>query len=119
MKNQNLLLDQIQMQKNMAVQSGDLEMAEQLNNAEKFTRNIVRAAAVSPENVTADQLDLVVEKQKLLEKRKKLGTATKTKKRRQKNNIFKNTPLNLEFTFFFISLPSKTDSAFLRILTAS
>ena len=71
-KNQNLLLDQIQMQKNMAVQSGDLEMAEQLNNAEKFTRNIVRAAAVSPENVTADQLDLVVEKQKLLEKRKKL-----------------------------------------------
>ena len=71
-KNQNLLLDQIQMQKNMAVKSGDFEMAEKLNNAEYFTRNIVRAAAVSPENVTAEQLDLVVEKQKLLEKRKKL-----------------------------------------------
>lgn len=71
-KNQNLLLDQIQLQKNMAIKSGDLEMAEQLNNAEYFTRNIVRAAAVSPENVTAEQLDLVVEKQKLLEKRKKL-----------------------------------------------
>ena len=71
-KNQNLLLDQIQMQKNIAVKNGDFEMAEKLNNAEYFTRNIVRAAAVSPENVTAEQLDLVVEKQKLLEKRKKL-----------------------------------------------
>ena len=71
-KNQTLLLDQIQYQKSIAENMGDTEMVEQLNNAEYFTRNIIRAAAVSPENVTAEQLDLVIQKQNLLEKRKKL-----------------------------------------------
>jgi hypothetical protein len=72
MKNQTLLLDQIQYQKSIAENMGDAEMVEQLNNAEYFTRNIIRAAAVSPENVTADQLDLVIQKQNLLDKRKNL-----------------------------------------------
>ena len=71
-KNQTLLLDQIQYQKSIAEENKDTEMVEQLNNAEYFTRNIIRAAAVSPENVTAEQLDLVVQKQNLLDKRKNL-----------------------------------------------
>ena len=71
-KNQTLLLDQIQYQKSIAENMEDAEMVEQLNNAEYFTRNIIRAAAVSPENVTAEQLDLVVQKQNLLDKRKNL-----------------------------------------------
>ena len=71
-KNQTLLLDQIQYQKSIAESMEDTEMVEQLNNAEYFTRNIIRAAAVSPENVTAKQLDLVVQKQNLLDKRKNL-----------------------------------------------
>jgi hypothetical protein len=71
-KNQTLLLDQIQYQKSIAENTKDTEMVEQLNNAEYFTRNIIRAAAVSPENVTAEQLDLVIQKQNLLDKRKNL-----------------------------------------------
>ena len=71
-KNQTLLLDQIQRQKSIAENNKDAEMVEQLNNAEYFTRNIIRAAAVSPENVTAEQLDLVIQKQNLLDKRKNL-----------------------------------------------
>jgi hypothetical protein len=71
-KNQTLLLDQIKYQKSIAENMEDTEMVEQLNNAEYFTRNIIRAAAVSPENVTAEQLDLVVQKQNLLDKRKNL-----------------------------------------------
>ena len=71
----NNLLNEIKVGKKKAIELGNAEIAQEMEQAEIFTRNIIRAIAVSPENVTANQLDLVVEKQKLLEQKKKLDSS--------------------------------------------
>jgi len=48
---------------------------DQLNEARVFTTDLVRASKISPENVSAEQLDLVVQKQKLIDQKKKLDNS--------------------------------------------
>ena len=52
--------------------SKNSENIDQIIKARKFARDIYKAVKSSPENVTADQIDLLIEKQKLI--KKKLGT---------------------------------------------
>ena len=74
-KDQQILLDELRTQRAVAEKSGNVENAEQLRKAEIFATDLIRASKVSPENVTADQLDLVVEKQKLIDEKKKLDSS--------------------------------------------
>ena len=74
-KDQQALLNELQTQRIAAERSGNLENAEQLKKAEIFATDLIRASKVSPENVTTGQLDLVVEKQKLINEKKKLDSS--------------------------------------------
>ena len=68
-------MNELQTQRIEAERSGNVENAEQLKKAEIFATDLIRASKVSPENVTTEQLDLVVEKQKLINEKKKLDSS--------------------------------------------
>ena len=53
----------------------DPKTINQLEQGKEFVRDIVRAAKVAPENITADQLDFLIQKQRLLEKKKNTDSA--------------------------------------------
>jgi hypothetical protein len=74
-KDQQTLLNELQTQRITAERSGNVENAEQLKKAEIFATDLIRASKISPENVTTEQLDLVVEKQKLINEKKKLDSS--------------------------------------------
>ena len=66
------LLEELKTAKNTALDLGNTDIAKQVEQGEIFVRNIVRAQAVSPQNVTADQLDLVAQKLDLIQQKEKL-----------------------------------------------
>ena len=53
----------------------DTKSKEQLKKAKQFTIDIIRAAKISPENVTPEQLELLVEKQELLRQKENTDSA--------------------------------------------
>ena len=72
---QQTLLNNLQTQQSIAKSEGNFKAVEQLEKAQIFVTDIIRASKVSPQNVTADQLDLVVKKQKLINKKKNLDSS--------------------------------------------
>jgi hypothetical protein len=48
---------------------------KQIQDARRFALDIYKAIEVSPENVTAEQIDLLVDKQKLIDKKKNVDSA--------------------------------------------
>ena len=53
----------------------DTKSKEQLEKAKQFTVDIIRAAKISPENVTPEQLELLTEKQELLREKQNTDSA--------------------------------------------
>jgi hypothetical protein len=72
---QQTLLNNLQTQQSIAKSEGNFKAVEQLEKAQIFVTDIIRASKVSPQNVTADQLDLVVKKQKLINEKKNLDSS--------------------------------------------
>ncbi len=72
---QQTLLNNLQTQQSIAKSENNFKAVEQLEKAQIFVTDIIRASKVSPENVTADQLDLVVKKQKLINEKKNLDSS--------------------------------------------
>ena len=72
---QKTLLNNLQLQQSIAKSEGNFKAVEQLEKARIFVTDIIRASKVSPQNVTADQLDLVVKKQKLIDEKKNLDSS--------------------------------------------
>jgi len=72
---QQTLLNNLQTQQSIAKSEGNFKAVEQLEKAQIFVTDIIRASKVSPQNVTADQLDLVVKKQKLIDEKKNLDSS--------------------------------------------
>ena len=64
--------------KTMAEKSNDPEVIEQIKAARKFALDVSKAIDSSPENVTSDQIELLIEKQKLIEKKKSIDPAFHT-----------------------------------------
>ena len=52
-----------------------VEQEKALQEARIFATDLVRASKIAPENVSSDQLDLLIEKQKLIDKKSKLDSA--------------------------------------------
>ncbi len=61
--------------KTMQETSKNSENIDQIIKARKFARDISKAVESSPENVTADQIDLLLEKQKLIKKKQTTDSA--------------------------------------------
>ena len=61
--------------KTMYDTSNDVEVMEEIKKARQFARDVDKAIKSSPENVTADQIDLLMDKQKLIKKRESTDSA--------------------------------------------
>lgn len=59
----------------MAQKVKDPEIKKQLSEARQFALDVSKAVESSPENVTADQIDLLIQKKKLIEKKSKTDSA--------------------------------------------
>jgi len=60
---------------------------KQIQDARRFALDIYKAIEVSPENVTAEQIDLLVDKQKLIDKKKNVDSAFHAEINEQIKNI--------------------------------
>jgi len=61
--------------KTMYDTSNDVEVMEEIKKARQFAKDVDKAIKSSPESVTADQIDLLMDKQKLIKKRESTDSA--------------------------------------------